>query len=62
MLAYIVTGGFLGICAYAVARAASFADIGTVLSAVSPLATMVLAFFFANKASRQAQPAAEATT
>jgi hypothetical protein len=63
MLAYIVTGGFLGVCAYAVARAATFSDIGTVLSSLSPLATMVLAFYFANKAARQAQAAStDATT
>jgi hypothetical protein len=62
VLAYILTGGFLGVCAYAVARATTFQDIATVLSSLSPLATMVLAFYFANKAARQAQAAASGGT
>jgi|GEM_PF-5381026 len=57
MLAYIMTVGFLLVAAYAVMKASTFQDIATVLSSLAPLATMVLAFFFANKAARQAQTA-----
>jgi len=60
MLAYIVTIGFLLVVAYAVAKASTFQDIATVLSSLSPLATMVLAFYFANKAAQRAQAAASA--
>ena len=58
MLAYIVTIGFLLVVAYAVVKATTFQDIATVLSSLSPLATMVLAFYFANKAAQRAQAAA----
>lgn len=60
ILAYILTIGFLAVIAYAVAKAQTFQDIATVLSSLSPLATMVLAFYFANKAAQQAQAAASA--
>ena len=60
MLAYIMTIGFLLVAAYAVMKASTFQDIATVLSSLAPLATMVLAFFFANKAARQAQTTGEA--
>jgi len=60
MLAYILTIGFLLIAGYALVKATSFQDIATVLSSLSPLATMVLAFYFANKAAQQAQAAASA--
>jgi positive regulator of sigma E activity len=55
MLAYILTIGFLLVIGYAVAKASAFQDIATVLGSLSPLATMVLAFYFANKAAQQAQ-------
>ena len=58
ILAYILTIGFLLVIGYAVAKASSFQDIATVLGSLSPLATMVLAFYFANKAAQQAQAAA----
>jgi hypothetical protein len=58
ILAYILTIGFLLVIGYAVAKAQSFQDIATVLSSLAPLATMVLAFYFANKAAQQAQAAA----
>lgn len=61
ILAYMLTVGFLLIAAYAIVKATSFQDIATVLSSLSPLATMVLAFYFANKAARQAQVAAAPT-
>jgi multisubunit Na+/H+ antiporter MnhF subunit len=57
----MLTVGFLLIAAYAIVKATSFQDIATVLSSLSPLATMVLAFYFANKAARQAQVAAAPT-
>jgi positive regulator of sigma E activity len=60
ILAYILTIGFLLVIGYAVAKASSFQDIATVLGSLSPLATMVLAFYFANKAAQQAQAAASA--
>ena len=60
ILAYILTIGFLLVIGYAVAKASTFQDIATVLGSLSPLATMVLAFYFANKAARQAQAAASA--
>jgi positive regulator of sigma E activity len=58
ILAYILTIGFLLVIGYAVAKASTFQDIATVLGSLSPLATMVLAFYFANKAAQQAQAAA----
>jgi positive regulator of sigma E activity len=60
ILAYILTIGFLLVVGYAVAKAQSFQDIATVLGSLAPLATMVLAFYFANKAAQQAQAAASA--
>jgi positive regulator of sigma E activity len=60
ILAYILTIGFLLVIGYAVAKASTFQDIATVLGSLSPLATMVLAFYFANKAAQQAQAAASA--
>ena len=60
ILAYILTIGFLLVIGYAVAKASSFQDIATVLGSLSPLATMVLAFYFANKAAQQAQAVASA--
>jgi len=58
ILAYILTIGFLLVIGYAVAKASTFQEIATVLGSLSPLATMVLAFYFANKAAQQAQAAA----
>ena len=58
ILAYILTIGYLLVIGYAVAKASTFQDIATVLGSLSPLATMVLAFYFANKAAQQAQAAA----
>lgn len=55
ILAYIMTLGFLSVAAFAITKAANFQDIGTVMNTLAPLATMVLAFFFANKAARQTQ-------
>ena len=60
ILAYILTIGFLLVIGYAVAKASTFQEIVTVLGSLSPLATMVLAFYFANKAAQQAQAAASA--
>jgi hypothetical protein len=60
ILAYILTIGFLLVIGYAVAKASTFQEIATVLGSLSPLATMVLAFYFANKAAQQAQAAASA--
>ena len=60
ILAYILTIGFLLVIGYAVAKASTFQDIATVLGSLSPLATMVLAFYFANKAAQQAQASASA--
>lgn len=60
VLAYILTIGFLLVCGFALVKASSFQDIATVLGSLAPLATMVLAFYFANKAAQQAQAAASA--
>jgi len=54
ILAYIVTIGFFLIAGIAIARATSFQDIVGILNIVAPLAVMVLAFYFANKAAQAA--------
>jgi len=59
ILAYIVTVGFFLIAGIAIVRASTFQDIVGILNVVAPLAVMVLAFYFANKAAQAAQAAAE---
>lgn len=60
-LAFLVTGGFLGIAAFAVAKATTFDQIVAVLTAVSPLAYTIAAYYFAHKAAKDVVQAAAAT-
>jgi len=61
ILAYIVTIGYFLVIGIAAVKAQSFQDAMALASAVGVPTMAVIAFFFANKAARQAQATAEAT-